>query len=425
MILRRFLFLIASICFGASSYSQDSCTATPKTKSEISEFCFKSSAENFKNATTKFWAIDGSTGYEPIETERIYKVALSDVDTKSINDLADKRQIISAAFKKYVNDHEHEMDLGPDPILNSSKAKLVGLTCAIMDSECRRSLAPILSMMKSAVVHALPDVRTDVMTSDIFWQATAKLAVKLMKKAMLASNGIGPTGNLYEDAYNSFVECGAQKDVAKEGAFKLLALYAIRGTNYATLNEYRDYKSDKDESKAFRDSFMILQYSINFLDAETWRSGHPYSYPSQITTSCNYSRPYHFWLSAYLAHELRKKGIDGKVAVRAVHTAGLDYEYVGGTTHKRSMEAEGDFYRTETLKNIAFNDMGAFFGASDQNRSLDGNKLLSDMIERSSKKSGLAVIDFLQANIRPLINPWWYEALGGDAGIDNAQDALK
>lgn len=51
-----------------------------------------------------------------------------------------------------------------------------------------------------------------------------------------------------------------------------------------------------------------------------------YSYPRDVVTSCDNSKPYYFWMSAYMTREMVKQGISPEAAAAGAFSAQKGYE---------------------------------------------------------------------------------------------------
>lgn len=169
--------------------------------------------------------------------------------------------------------------------------------------------------------------------------------------------------NLWSDTVRLFEELNHQAEVAKEKAMELLGLYGTRGANVSPwfmLNTKRAW--------LFAYSMGRVALGIRYLDVAMSSQRKNYSFPAQVSNNCDYSRPYHFWMSAYLTHTLIKQNYSPREAVEATHVLGTAYELAADVATNdqaiiNSAVARSPF-QVETQKDIIFNDIGATWGAS-------------------------------------------------------------
>ena len=116
-------------------------------------------------------------------------------------------------------------------------------------------------------------------------------------------------------------------------------------------------------------------------------------YPKSIQSRCDFTRPYHFWMAAYLAHRLEVSGqYSNQAIVSAVHGLEFVYEVAGAVATKQGydavMAAKGhgvlfEAYQRETQKSILFNDAGALYG-------VQGDAVVQDLDQRFADTINLA-----------------------------------
>lgn len=129
-------------------------------------------------------------------------------------------------------------------------------------------------------------------------------------------------------------------------------------------------------------------------DSLSVSSGHPYVYPKTVTTRCDTEKPYHFWLTAFLARDLVKNHkISARGAAAAAFSAQKGYEMLSSTVSRDPSKA----FQVETFDphnnlmraDMGFSSAGAVYGAQSavgKVPSLDVDLGIKAMIEGAVSK---------------------------------------
>jgi hypothetical protein len=215
--------------------------------------------------------------------------------------------------------------------------------------------------------------------------------------------------NIWLDTVRLFEEMNYQREIAKEKALELLGLYGTRGANvspWLMLNSKR--------ALLFAHSMGKVALSIRYLDVAMSAQNKSYSLPSQVNNNCDYSRPYHFWMSAYLASTLANRNYSPREAVEATHIIGAAYEMAADVatndqTVIHSAQARSP-YQVETQKDIVFNDVGAAWGASLSTGRMDRQFNMSAFLAASfyEAKEPNGVLSYLSSGIGSLLGGTGY-----------------
>ncbi len=258
-------------------------------------------------------------------------------------------------------------------------------------NKCSQSLDYILELMKpSGKLTAVPVIRK-IIEDPMYAEGASRAALKIMSKVDASGSGRTQFGDLFADIYQSYVEAGIPPKNAEEMSWDLLAVYSARGAN---INMLFPYASGKAGSKTLI-ALESIAIGASVLDAATHQSGYLYSIPKQISTVANYGKPYHFWMSAYIARESAKRFHSESAAQTAAALSELGYQMFSVTNGRhelfQSILSTGQFgveaYKTKI--DLAFGFAGASYGAkigigkTDEFR-IDIDYTVKEMIENAS-----------------------------------------
>lgn len=148
-----------------------------------------------------------------------------------------------------------------------------------------------------------PDAWLNVYKNNKLDNALIALAKDLQET--LKKDDIDKNRNIFGDLNNSFISSGLSKEEATEASFQVLAIISNGGPNTNRRITGLDLEALPKSS-----AIAFLSQAMGALDYLKQKSGYPlYSYPSEIKSKCDYAKPYHFWMSAYLSRELVKNKI--------------------------------------------------------------------------------------------------------------------
>ena len=146
-------------------------------------------------------------------------------------------------------------------------------------------------------------VRT--LTEPIYRKALAHMALLVIRKSKAVldyperyESGKGQFGDLQNDLVASFLwaEPLGGPELALKRAWEFLGLYGGRGAGFS----FESLTSQENISVPM--SMQIIAAGLQVLTRASLHSGKLYAYPRFVSTNCEYGRPYHFWMGAYLAH---------------------------------------------------------------------------------------------------------------------------
>lgn len=221
---------------------------------------------------------------------------------------------------------------------------------------------------------------------------SARLARTVLNRVEMAKSGNVTEGDIFSDATTSFASLGLSKNDAFTYALTFLGLYGTRGAAVSPSLLW----GEKHNYSLFL-SMSIVASSMSFLDKINTASSHQYSLPNNITFSCEETRPYHFWMSAYLANRIFREGstILKTSILNGLHVENVLYKAkakVGTQMDGRNLNFDplGSYY-IETYKDQVLNDAGAFWAltAPTESRQLDLNPALSELFQRAGHSGDL------------------------------------
>jgi hypothetical protein len=200
--------------------------------------------------------------------------------------------------------------------------------------------------------------------------------------------------NVLDDLIQYFEKYTQSHEQAVSMAWNMMGLYGSRG---AAMNFITDHLSIPYGLKRV---LIYFGYVISVMDALS-EKGNLYTLPSSIETDCVIGKPYHFWMSAYLAYRLKQsEGWSKKRSMNVPFNLGKFYEYYSPTNGRTGVRTMGRHFLVhykeggpESMKNMSFRlglalkGAGSFFGAHypDETNTLEVEKLLSLSIEGSKK----------------------------------------
>lgn len=223
---------------------------------------------------------------------------------------------------------------------NAKDQSLKGMACAQVTllelTSCKSALDHIeqrmtprkVSITKMATGLPLVDLDNarDVLTSEKYHEGIRRVALTMSRH--LKKENLNPSTNVHDDFLLAFESTGMSRQEAQDASLKVLGFISSGGANtfnrIAILEEKllpRFPLSQNGLALSFIGSAMV------YLDQKKAAStGKLYSYPKEVDASCDNAKPYHFWMSAYVSHELVKAGYSKEVAGKATYIAQKAYQ---------------------------------------------------------------------------------------------------
>lgn len=103
-----------------------------------------------------------------------------------------------------------------------------------------------------------------------------------------------------------------------------LAVIAIGGAN--TGIKVFDMIRGPENAIVTKVALTTIAAAAPYLDYLGRARGHIYSFPKNIKTSCDYGKPYHFWMTAFLAYRLTKENGNVPAAAAAAYISQIGYQ---------------------------------------------------------------------------------------------------
>lgn len=186
---------------------------------------------------------------------------------------------------------------------------------------CQSAVNDIIALIQYNRNLILPSVWERVLTSPTYKEGLRLAALKLIQKTREI-----PTkrANVFDDIKSSFIETGLGAGQAEDAAWDVLAVYSNGGHNAISRTMMLAWPSGFASSAV---SVAMISSALTLLDFKQHERGlGHYAYPSGVSGSCLNPKPYHFWLSAYLARHLKKKGYSSEVSAIASFVSAKGYQ---------------------------------------------------------------------------------------------------
>jgi hypothetical protein len=310
------------------------------------------------------------------EQEDSALASLKRFDSK-ITNLYELLDQVSKSPRSYSKDHSakfleyFDKEVVPDSAADNRLKNEAAKSCGTRGSGCISAFNALTGLVNSSRTQEggrvyFPSVWKELGTDERYQKPLASLALSLSNRVNQIKEGkfqnTQGAGDLFTDLEKEFQASGLSPSDSTEMIWKVLGLYSARGVSTPPFFSL----GDKENTPVYV-SVALIASMISYLDEYSLAKGKVYSLPAPLRTSCDYSRQYHFWRGAYLAHELENSGNSKTDTFKTVHFSEVLYEKFSGMTTKKSLdevitsnELHG-FYNVEMQKNIAFNDAGAFW----------------------------------------------------------------
>lgn len=282
-----------------------------------------------------------------------YKRSISSktVDFMSEEDTAAKFQ----SFMKM--DIDHEKDLKKEDLAKSILCAQYG---PLNIKYCTSALNSIVELMNPAGGLTLISLLQNMLKDDDYNKASTLIASKIDSKI---SKGQTAVGDWYSDVYESFLSLGLKPEEAEEKSYNLIGIISSRGPNIFKLWPFFTSKNAQ-----FYNSMVAISTGIGVLNSVSSKDGHLYSYPPNVKGYCDNGKPYHFWMSAFLARKMTQKTGNRKAAISATYLTQLAYQMKSGSYGRdpaRSFTVDTFSSANNKIRlDLAYASAGAVYGAS-------------------------------------------------------------
>jgi hypothetical protein len=168
---------------------------------------------------------------------------------------------------------------------------------------CKENLERIRIMtnpLRSGMAFIFTDAWKAVTGSNDYQEGLRLTALKIRDRLASANP---QNGNIFEDLISAFEQSGKDRKTAIEMAWNTMAVISNHGP--ATMEAVRILEPTPTQTGV---ALGIIGGALSTIDYKNLHSGMPmYSLPKNIESHCDNSKPYHFWLAAYVAHQLVTK----------------------------------------------------------------------------------------------------------------------
>lgn len=286
----------------------------------------------------------------------------------------DRDDAMGGVFLNWLTDSSDSPFASRTNDLSSDPKLLAACNLLILGTECAKDLKNVIQLARprSALVNdAVPSLYVEILgDSKSYDEGLRRAALKVLERVR---DNDTKDADLFSDVERSFREAGNSPAQAKEMAWKTLGLLATGGANISARVFQLKTRLDSQTTKV---ALSVIASLAPVLDSKTFATGHPYSYPKSVHTTCDSGKPYHFWLTAYLAHALVEGGAHPAAAAAAAFTAQKGYEMFSNTPGRDpSRPFREDFqspYADSIRMDLAYSSAGAIFGSNAINVEKDG-----------------------------------------------------
>ncbi len=297
----------------------------------------------------------------------------------------------------------------PDRSEASSMFSMICLKETPLDStNCVKALKSIEQRASTAETGVANIELWEELYSNRKYDEGLRLAALKLKSRM--DGNFAKDANIFEDLQSSFRDSGMTPAAAVEATWNTLGAISNGGQNTSK----RTDTFDPDWTLQKSVSLNLIAASMTYIDMKKEDKGYPlYSYPKEVQTTCNTQKPYHFWMSAYLARELRKQNISEDTAERAVYIAEQGYQIRRGaaaTTNSILTREPFDPAHQIVRTDLAFAAAGAVFGAQSMNKNpmknLNVSAAIVSLIDAGAVKKAIPKAEAEKLNLLDSYFKW-------------------
>jgi hypothetical protein len=262
--------------------------------------------------------------------------------------------------------------------------KLAPLLCAdqgaITDSfACVDAIKKVVAVMAPVGDVTLFNLLKKIFLDVRYSNAAIHLATTIETKILLGGQ---PSGDLLTDAIASTRASGFGSQ-SEDAAFEILAFYSSNGPNSAGYTHTWTSK----ENAGFYYGLTVLGTGITVLNSRSMSSGHPYSYPPSVASTCDNGKPYHFWMTAYLARLLTHDMAHPRSVRTAVYITSVGYQMMStssGRDPSLPYKLKSDAPQNQKIRmDLAYAAAGAEFGALAGSRTLKATESTTISVDQS------------------------------------------
>lgn len=233
----------------------------------------------------------------------------------------------------------------------------------------------------SPPIMSMPEVFDKIVNSQRYDEGLKIMANKMLKN--LKSPG-QVRSDVFTDMKESFRQAGYSAEQAEDLAFDVMGFIATGGTALNVRVSKVVFAGDRWPTIT---ALTTIAAAMPVLDFYTAKMGNIYSFPAGVQGQCDTSKAYHFWMTAYLAREQVKEGIDPEAAAAGAFTVSKAYHVTGNLTNRRqgALLAHRPYSPTTNIvrADLSYASAGAVFGAGADlsKKSINVDKGIQDLLE--------------------------------------------
>lgn len=234
-------------------------------------------------------------------------------------------------------------------------------------------------------------------------------------ETLVGTQRVSADSNVFTVLENSFRKSGMTIEKANDSAWLILGIIGSSGPNALGYANMIELLPSKPSSKGL--ALGLIASSMTYLDYLKLERGLPmFSYPANVKTTCDTAKPYHFWLSAFLARQLAgKQQIPRNTAMRTTFLAQQGYQIkrnlfiatgrngISGVYARENYDPVHQVIRADLAYAAAGAFYGAYSGTSMGSKVIDVNQSLVNLLKNSNAvdpvKAGQS-IDLLESYSR-------------------------
>lgn len=208
-----------------------------------------------------------------------------------------------------------------------------------------------------------PGVWHELLVDESFALGVRQLSLTIFDRISLQQDG----GNFFEEARMTYLKLGLNRPQAEKYTWMLMALYGNGGQNVGARLLTFDLEPKELQLVAALGVIGVGVAVLDFKNAENGKS--LYSMPQEISDGCLTTKPYHFWLAAYIAHRVVELGYSQKVAEAATALFGRVYQVKRNSSNAADsierlfIKSNSHPTMAQVKLDIVLNGMGAYWGS--------------------------------------------------------------
>lgn len=209
-----------------------------------------------------------------------------------------------------------------------------GLTQLNSLQECAGNLEKIYTWAQPVIASnnitnfMLPELYENVFLGSKYTEGLKVAAKKIVTWAL--ENNLSSNDNLFSVLQKSFVQTGDSQEVAEAKAMDVLGFISTGGPNLPGRLWQFEYSTDQRWQNIV--ALGYISATTPMLDSMALEKyGHTFSLPSEVKSSCDNGKLYHFWMTSYFSYRLVKEGSSAKAAATAAFLSEKGYQMLSNT----------------------------------------------------------------------------------------------